>query len=139
MHPISLFLVFIAAVVAWHLLQFKSAIIVGWFPPRAQKLATIELSLLKDLLAFFAFVYLLSGFWNLKLMLVMLVAVHLGPLTGWFLNNAFGTNAEILTLRGYVVGYELGANAPSLVKTPPKIVAAVVFCYPLIAAYFYFR
>ncbi len=139
MHPISLFLVFIAAVVAWHLLQFKSAIIVGWFPPRAQKLATIELSLLKDLLAFFAFVYLLSGFWNLKLMLVMLVAVHLGPLTGWFLNNAFGTNAEILTLRGYVIGYELGANAPSLVKTPPKIVAAVVFCYPLIAAYFYFR
>ena len=139
MHPIPLFLVFIAAVVAWHLLQSKSAIVIGWFPPRARKLATIELALLRDLLAFFAFVYLLSGFWNLKLMLVMLVAVHLGPLTAWFLANAFGKNTELLTMHGYVVGYEIGANNSSLATVPPKVVAAVVFCYPLVAAFFYFR
>jgi hypothetical protein len=139
MHGIPMFLVFIAAVLAWHILPSKSNWILRKIPPRGRNLAAVELMLLKDLLAFFGFVYLLSGFWNLKLMWIMLVAVHLGPLTGWFLNNAFGKNPEPLTMRGYVVGYEIGANNRSLASIPPKVVTAVVFCYPLIAAIFYFR
>ncbi len=139
MHGLPLFLVFVVAVVAWYLLQSKSAQILSKIPPRGQKLAAVELVLLKDLLAFFGFVYLLSGFWNWKLMLVMLVAVHLGPLTAWFLNNAFGKGPEPLTMRAFVVGFEVGRDNPSLISIPLKVIQAIPLCYPVVAALFYFR
>ena len=139
MHGIWPFLLFLAGYVVW-----LSAISLAGRAVRNIQLTGIpfwesEMMALAGLAGFFGFIYLLSGFWNAKLVLIMLVAVHVGPLVAWFLNNAFGRNPSQAVARQFWMGAEIGLKTPLLIKIPQWLTTFFLLLYPVVAAVIYFR
>ena len=139
MHGIPLFLGFLVANLAWWFVLLRAGAMLGNITLQGLPLVSTELLLLPSLAAFFGFIYMLSGFYSGKLVLVMLVAVHLGPLTAWFLTNAFGRNTKSIVAREFWSGFEIGAQNPRLVLFPIRFTTFMLVCYPFVTGYFYFR
>jgi len=98
-----------------------------------------ELMTLLSLGGFFGFIYLLSGLWILKLVLLLLIAVHLGSVVGWMLNLILGEQSEKSDARIFWAGGELTLRYTVPMSLLWIISALVVWSYPVISGIHFFR
>jgi hypothetical protein len=139
MHGTLMFFLFLAAFACWVFLAFRAGQIVRHIPIAGIPFWNSEMMVLPGVIGFLGFIYLLSGFWNWELALIMVASVHLSPLAGWFLTNAFGKNAARGTARQFWMGLEIGAHSPRLVSNTFQLIAFIAFSYPFVAGYIFFH
>lgn len=133
---------FLAFLIAYGLFLVASVMMARWaqrIPLSGIPYRQTEIAVLFSLVCFFGFIYLLSGFWNARLVVIMLIAVHLGPLAGWFLTNAFGKNSALAHARQFWWGMEMGMKSPGLFTLPTYLALFGGLIYPIVAGIFYFR
>jgi hypothetical protein len=98
-----------------------------------------ELMLLVSLGGFFALIYLLSGLWSLKLVLLMLVAAHLGSLAAWVLSAILGAQSEKIGLRALWAGKEIDIKYALPMRTLGLLTGLIFLAYPVVTGILFFR
>jgi hypothetical protein len=98
-----------------------------------------ELLLVVTYGGFFAFIYLLSGLWSLRLVVLFFLAAQLGALVGFLLNQGLGAPSEKTGKRVLWAGKEMDVRFPRLSKTGMILVGLVSLSYPIVAGVFYFH
>lgn len=132
------FILFILTYVAWLYLS-------GKFSKRTQqavatsvryRLWDYEIQLIFSLIIFFAFIFLLSGFFNLQIILLLLVGGQLSILLfGLALTFGSGQGGESGVFWG---GVEVGLRYARLVNWLRILIAVIVFGYPVLSGFAYF-
>ncbi|MGA8220424.1 MAG: hypothetical protein WB780_02135 [Candidatus Acidiferrales bacterium] len=98
-----------------------------------------ELLTLIGLAAFFGYIYLLSGLWSLKLVLLILIASQLGSLVAWVPNAVLGQRSENAWLRTAWAGKEITPKYPKVVMTLNVLATALAFLYLIVVGVAFFR
>jgi hypothetical protein len=98
-----------------------------------------ELLLLVNLGGFFGLIYLLSGLWSLRLVLLMYVASHLGGLGAWVLSAILGAHSERVGLRAVWAGKEIEIKHPIAMKSLTALTGVLALSYPIVAGVLFFR
>lgn len=139
MVKIIVFLVFLIAYALWAVGCFLITIKLQNDVLKGKSFLSGELMLLLTYAGFFGFIYLLSGLWSLRLLVLFLVAAHLGVLVAFLLNVALGAQSEKLGMHGLWAGKEIDIKFPRLSKAGQVLGGVIFFSYPVVAGILYFR
>ncbi len=90
-------------------------------------------------IGFFILIYLISGFWNWRLLFLFLVASQLGILVAFLLNTILGSQNEQSYPRILAAGGEIGLTHPKLVLSLMGISALVMLAYVVASGILHFR
>jgi hypothetical protein len=139
MPKILLYVFFFVCYLCWMVASFfslnkvKSDLMSGkWF-------WSSELMLLEGLLGFFGSIYLLSGLWSLKLVLLILIASHLGGLVAWVLNSILGAPPKEAGIRTLWAGKEFDIKYRVVSATLGVVCGLLSLSYPFVAGVAFFR
>jgi hypothetical protein len=139
MSKVLLFIVFLICYLGWMVASFfslnkvKSDLMEGkWF-------WSSELMLLEGLLGFFGSIYLLSGLWSLKLVLLILIASHIGGLVAWVLNSILGAPPKEAGIRTLWAGKEFDIKYKVVSVTLGVVCGLLSLSYPFVAGVAFFR
>src|SRR5579872_2579605 len=91
-----------------------------------------ELFLLEGLAGFFAFIYLLSGLWSTRLVLLLVVVAHLGVLVSWAANAALGTQSHETEMRSFWAGQEFVLQFPISTGILMALTGLAAVVYPVL-------
>lgn len=139
MHKVLFFLMFLCAVGLWmwggNLLNKKISQDIGkdslfWKTESATLLSNI---------GFFAFIYLLSGMWNLRLVILFVAAGQLSIIMALVLNSLLGSQGEKFTSRVFAGGGELGMQYPRFSIFALLMLVVLWIAYLIAAAIVHFR
>jgi hypothetical protein len=136
---IASYLLFLFAFGVWTYACFKLAkkgqsdMILG------KSFLTNELVLLLSYCGLFGFIYLLSGLWDLQLVILFLVASHAGQLLALVANKVVSSDSDRGNQRALWAGAEAAISQTKLVATANIINALVFFAYPIVAGFLLFR
>jgi len=139
MLKILAFVVFLIAFVVWALgvafctLKLQKDLLEG------RSFWSGELTLLVTYVGFFGFIYLLSGFWSLRLVLLFFIAAQLGALIGYVLNVALGAQSEKSGMRALWAGKEIDIKFPRLTMVGQILSGLIFLSYPVVAGVLYFH
>lgn len=100
---------------------------------------TTQFLLLATYAGFFCFLYLLSGFWSLRLVLLFFVAAQLGSLIALLLNAVLGAQSEKSGMRALWAGKEIDIKHPRMSKILAILSGVIVLSYPVVAGVSYFQ
>jgi hypothetical protein len=98
-----------------------------------------ENATLLSIAGFFAFIYLLSGMWNLRLVILFLVAGQLSLLMALVLNSLLGSQGEKFSSRVFAGGGELGLRYPKTSLVAMAILTLLLIVYLIAAGIIHFR
>jgi hypothetical protein len=98
-----------------------------------------EILLLEGVAMFFGLLYLLSGFWSTKLVLLILVTSHLGALVAWILNLMLASQSEQGGVRILWASNEIAMNHTIAMASLGGLVALPAYAYPIVAGVIFFR
>jgi|SRR6266853_1308200 len=98
-----------------------------------------EMTLLVSYAGFFAFIYLLSGLWSLKLFFLFVASGQLAFVLSWLFNVLGGGESEKIVIRSLWAGKEWDFNNPRLNKVNRVFLRVVFLAYPIVAGILYFR
>ena len=82
---------------------------------------------------FFSFLYLLSGFWNLQLALLVVVTTQIGFLIALLVNGMLGAQSEATGMRGAWAGAEFNIKHPLMNKIYLALGFVLYISYPVVA------
>jgi len=139
MPKILLYLLFLVAYVGWALAcakslkQLQSSLVAG------KSFWSSEMILLEGLVGFFGFIYMLSGLWSLKLVLLILVASHMGGLVAWLLSAILGSMSEKTGMRAMWAGKEIDIRYPVPMLILGIMIGLLSFSYPVVAGILFFH
>jgi hypothetical protein len=139
MLKVLLFLLFLIAYGIWSWATFKSSKKMQADLLAGKSFWSGERVLLLSLTGLFGFIYLLSGLWSLKLILLILIASHLGALVAWLLNLTFGAHSERARIRAFWAGGEIGLKNPIVMGALGGLTAVASLSYPIVAGVIFFR
>jgi len=139
MTKIGLFVLFFIAYVCWALLGAKSfkklqADLLG-----GKSFWSSEVILLEGLVGLFGFIYLLSGLWSTKLVLLIFVASHLGILLSLIFGAMLGPHSEKAAIRMLWAGREIAIKHPVSMGLLGLATMGMSFAYPIVVGIFFFR
>ena len=139
MLKVLLFLSFLVAYGLWTVLcartlkKVQSDLLVG------KSFWSSEFMLLEGVVGFFGFIYLLSGLWSMKLVLLIFVVSHLGGLVSWFLSSILGAQSEKTGIRALSAGKEIDIKYPVPMLVLGVSCSLMVLAYPVVAGILFFR
>ena len=107
--------------------------------PKGKSFWGSELLILLGYGGFFGFTYLLSGFWNTRLVLLFLLSAQAGIVVAYVFNVATGGRDDQTGKRGMWAGGEMGIKNETAMKISQILMAAVFLAFPIVAGVFYFR
>lgn len=135
---IGMFLLFLIAFVVWlwgaNLLmeKIKGDLLEGkWFWSN-------QLSILLSIAPLFLFIYLLSGFFNLPLVILLFAAMQLSVIVAAVMWGFLGTPTPTWGARSQWAGGEFGLKHAMLVIIPLILTILIVVAYPIFAGIAYF-
>ncbi len=95
--------------------------------------------LLEGLVGLFGFIYLLSGLWSTKLVLLIFVASHLGILLSLVFGAMLGPHSEKAGIRMLWAGKEIALQHPISMGLLGLTTMGMSFAYPIVVGIFFFR
>ncbi len=139
MHRVLFFLMFLCAVGLWMwggiALNKKITQDVG----KDSLFWKTETATLLSNAGFFAFIYLLSGMWNLRLVILFVVAGQLSIIMALVLNSLLGSQGEKFSSRVFAGGAELGIRYPKFSIFALAMLVVLWIAYLIVAAVIHFR
>ena len=115
-------------------------------PPQAQDALTggkpswaAERRIVMALAIFFVPIYLLSGLWSLKLVLLLFSALQLATSMNWVVGLIQGKQSEQLGLGYLWASTEIGIKYAKTATTMFQLIGWLFISYPLVAGVFFFR
>ena len=139
MHKILFFLMFLCAVGLWmwggNYLNKKISQDIG----KDSLFWKTESATLLSNAGFFVFIYLLSGMWNLRLVILFVVAGQLSIIMALVLNSLLGSQGEKFTSRVFAGGGELGMRYPKFSMFALAVVSLMLVAYLIAAGIVHFR
>jgi membrane protein YqaA with SNARE-associated domain len=139
MLKVLLYVFFLVAYVCWALACAKSLKKVQSDLLGGKSFWSSEVILLESLAGFFGFIYLLSGLWSLKLVLLIFIASHLGGLVAWALGSILGAQTKDAGIRTLWAGKEIDIKHPIAMITLSGICGVLSLSYPVVAGVIFFR
>ncbi len=100
--------------------------------------ATESFGLLSNI-GFFVLIYLISGFWNWRMLVLFLVASQLGILVAFLLNAILGTQSEQSYPRILAAGGEIGLTYPKVTLSLIAVSTLVTLAYVVAGGIIHFR
>jgi hypothetical protein len=100
--------------------------------------ATESFGLLSNI-GFFVLIYLISGFWNWRMLVLFLIASQLGIIVGWLLNALLGSQSEQSYPRIMAAGGEIGLTYPRITLSLVGVSALVTLAYVVAGGIIHFR
>jgi hypothetical protein len=139
MPKVLLFVLFLVAYVAWAvasafcLKRVQSDLVEG------KSFWNGQLMILDGLAGFFGSVYLLSGLWSLKLVLLLFITSQLGILAAWVLSLLLGAPYQIAGIRTLWAGKEFDLKYPVGSPVLGLSCGAMSWIYPIVAGILFFH
>jgi hypothetical protein len=139
MHSILFFLLFLCAIGLWtwggSALNKRISRDIG----KDSLFWKTEMATLLSNLGFFAFIYLLSGMWNLRLVILFVAAGQLSLLMALVLNSLLGSQGEKFSSRVFAGGGELGMKYPKFSLFALAMLVVLLIAYLIVAGIIHFR
>lgn len=98
-----------------------------------------ELVLVASYSGFFCFLYLLSGFWNLRLVLIFFATAQLGSLLALLVNAFLGAQSEKTCMRSVWAGKEIDIKYPLMNTIGGPLMIIIFLAYPVVAGIVHFQ
>ena len=98
-----------------------------------------EIATLMSNAGFFAFIYLLSGMWNLRLVILFVVAGQLSIIMALVLNSLLSSQGEKFTARVFAGGGELGMKYVKFSYFALAMLVVLLIAYLIAAGIIHFR
>jgi len=98
-----------------------------------------ELVLLASYSGLFCFLYLLSGFWNLWLVLLFFATAQLGTLLAWLVDQFLGAQSEKSCMRSVWAGKEIEIKHPLMNTIATRLMGLVFLAFPVAAGVVHFQ
>jgi len=118
---------------AWSLNKLQTTV------PAGKSFWTGQLVNLEGLIGFFGFIYLLSGFWSWRLVLLIFLASQLGVLSLWVLGLVMDVSYETASIRTLWAGKEFDLNHPVLSPALVLVSGAMAWALPVAAGIVFFH
>src|SRR5580658_3465570 len=127
------FLLFLVAYAGWALACAWSLNKLQTTVPAGKSFWTGQLVNLEGLAGFFGFIYLLSGFWSWRLVLLIFLASQLGVLALWVLSLVMDVSYETASIRTLWAGKEFDLNNPILSPALMLVSGGMAWVLPIAA------
>ena len=135
---VGIFITFLIVYTVWIVAVYKLSYRLQNNLLRGKALLTQEMLLLATVLGFFVFIWILSGYLNIKLIGLFLLAAHLGTIIMAILWALSGSVDIRWGPRAIWAGGEFGMKHPWMMMTTSVISLIAVIAYPVIAGIVYF-
>ncbi len=136
---ISLFIVFLIALIAW---VAAASYLLKKYPKdllRGKTFLTNELVQFHTFFALFGFVWLLSGFLSIKLIILFILCSHIGVIITGILWRLMGTTNLPWAASGMWTGSELGVKHPWMLLVVIIVSTLIYVAYPIMSGICYFN
>lgn len=139
MLKVLLFVSFLLAYGGWTLMCAKTLKKVQTDLLSGKSFMGSELMLIEGIAGFFGFIYVLSGMWSLKLVLLIFIVSHLGALVAWLMSSILGSQSEKVGIRTLSAGREIDIRYPVPMAILGGGCGLLVLSYPVFAGVAFFR
>ncbi|MBT9331051.1 hypothetical protein [Paracidobacterium acidisoli] len=136
---VLLFAGFLVAYIVWVLACLRASNKLQSDAVKGHTFWASELLLLLNYGAFFGFIWILSGLWSLRLVVMFLLASQLGTLVSLGMAALLGAETPKSAMRAMWMAVELQMQQPMLFKVMTWLTGIVFWCYPIVAGVIYFR